>query len=190
MTKLSTTILFAVACVLVSTSAAQARQQLVRAQSSIEFVARQMGVTVRGKFEEFDAQIQVDPTRPTGSRARVTVHTGSATMGARETDTELRKPAWFDSRAFPKATFVTSSIKPRTGGMFDVVGTLTIKGVAVPLEFPVRMSQSGAITSITGSVPVRRLAFRIGDGEWADTSLVADEVMVTFKLSLSGVAKF
>jgi hypothetical protein len=32
------------------------------------------------------------------------------------------------------------------------------------------------------------LAFKIGDGAWADTSMVADEVQVKFKLQLSGVA--
>jgi len=32
--------------------------------------------------------------------------------------------------------------------------------------------------------------FKIGDGEWADTSMVADDVQVKFKLALSGVAKF
>ena len=36
-------------------------------------------------------------------------------------------------------------------------------------------------------LPIKRLAFKIGDGEWADTSMVADEVQVRFKLVLSGL---
>jgi polyisoprenoid-binding protein YceI len=52
------------------------------------------------------------------------------------------------------------------------------------------MMQAGAVTVATGVLPIKRLAFKIGDGEWADTSMVADDVQVKFKLSLSGVGKF
>ena len=33
------------------------------------------------------------------------------------------------------------------------------------------------------------LAFKIGENEWADTSMVADEVQVRFRLALTGVGK-
>ena len=33
------------------------------------------------------------------------------------------------------------------------------------------------------------LNFKIGDGDWKDTSMVADEVNVQFKLALTGVGK-
>jgi hypothetical protein len=33
------------------------------------------------------------------------------------------------------------------------------------------------------------LAFKIGDNEWSDTSMVADDVQVKFKFALTGVAK-
>jgi polyisoprenoid-binding protein YceI len=31
-------------------------------------------------------------------------------------------------------------------------------------------------------VPIKRLAFGIGDGEWKDTSVVADEVIIKFRI--------
>jgi hypothetical protein len=34
-----------------------------------------------------------------------------------------------------------------------------------------------------------RLWWRLGDGDWKDTSMVADEVNVQFKLALTGVGK-
>ena len=34
---------------------------------------------------------------------------------------------------------------------------------------------------------IKRLEFKIGEGEWADTSMVADEVQVKFKLALTGL---
>ena len=42
----------------------------------------------------------------------------------------------------------------------------------------------------TGSFSLKRLAYKIGEKEWADTSMVADDVQVKFKLSLTGVGKF
>ena len=168
---------------------AQAQQQLVPAQSSIEFTAKQMGVPMQGQFKKFDAQVAFDPAKLTSSRIRFTVDTGSATMGARETDAELPKPAWFNVVKFPHATFESSSIKALGGGKFDVAGKLTVKGSAVDVTVPVTLAQSGATTTATGTLPIKRLAFKIGDGEWADTSMVADEVQVKFKLALTGVGK-
>ncbi|MFM2348046.1 MAG: hypothetical protein RL654_2799, partial [Pseudomonadota bacterium] len=34
---------------------------------------------------------------------------------------------------------------------------------------------------------IKRLEFKIGEGDWADTSMVANDVQVKFKLNLSGV---
>jgi polyisoprenoid-binding protein YceI len=59
----------------------------------------------------------------------------------------------------------------------------------VDVLVPLTMTQTGAVTVATGVLPIKRLAFKIGDGEWADTSMVADDVQVKFKLSLSGVGK-
>ena len=52
---------------------------------------------------------------------------------------------------------------------------------------PVTLSQSGGYTTATGAFVIKRLDFRIGDGEWKDTSMVANDVQVKFKLSLTGV---
>ncbi len=54
---------------------------------------------------------------------------------------------------------------------------------------PVTLAQSGATTTATGAFPIKRLTFRIGEQEWSDTAMVADEVQVKFKLALTGVGK-
>ena len=62
-------------------------------------------------------------------------------------------------------------------------------GTARDVLVPVTLTQSGAVTTATGTLPLKRLAFKIGENEWADTSMVADDVQVKFKLALSGVGK-
>lgn len=166
-----------------------AQQALVPAQSEVQFTARQMGVPLEGHFTKFNAQVAFDPATLATSKITFTVDTGSATLGSRETDAELPKPAWFNVPKFPQAQFESSSIKALGGGKFEVAGKLTIKGNAQNVVVPVALAQSGATTTATGSLPIKRLAFKIGENEWADTSMVADDVTVKFKLALTGVPK-
>ena len=173
-----------------STLPALAQQKLVPAQSDISFTSKQMGVPVEGRFKKFDAQISFDPAKPQASRIAFTIDTGSATVGARETDVELPKPEWFNVGKFPQATFQSSAVKGLGGGRFEVAGKLSIKGSSQDVIVPVQLTQSGATTVAAGSFSLKRLTFKIGDGDWSDTSMVADEVQVRFKLTLSGVGKF
>ncbi|WP_422845824.1 YceI family protein [Acidovorax sp. M2(2025)] len=166
-----------------------AQQALVPAQSEVQFTARQMGVPLEGHFTKFNAQVAFDPAKLATSKITFTVDTGSATLGSRETDAELPKPAWFNVPKFPQAQFESSSIKALGGGKFEVAGKLTIKGNAQNVVVPVALAQSGATTTATGTLPIKRLAFKIGENEWADTSMVADDVTVKFKLALTGVPK-
>ena len=39
----------------------------------------------------------------------------------------------------------------------------------------------------TGSFALKRLDFKIGEGDWADTSVVANDVQVKFKLQIAGL---
>ena len=166
----------------------QQQQLLLPAHSSIDFTIRQMGVPVQGHFRQFGAQVAFDPARVQDSRIVLTIDIASATMGSRETDAELPKAEWFHTARFPQATFRSSSVRALDKNRLEVAGTLSIKGVARDVVVPVTLAQSGATTTATGTLALARLAYRIGTDEWADTSMVADEVQVRFKLALSGVA--
>lgn len=167
---------------------AQAQQALVPAQSEVVFVSRQMGVPVEGRFKTFSAQVAFDPAKLATSTIAFTVDTGSADI-SREANAELPKATWFNVAAFPKATFQSSSIKRVNASQFEVAGKLSIKGLSSDVVVPVTLAQSGATTTATGAFPIKRLAFRIGEREWADTSMVADDVQVKFKIALTGVPK-
>lgn len=181
------------ALVLVASPAAFAQQKLVPAQSSLNFVIKQMGVPVEGQFKVFDAQVAFDPAKLATSRIGFTVDIGSATMGTKEVDVEMPKPVWLSALKFPQATFQSSTIKALGGGKFEVQGKLSIKGNARDVTVPVTLAQAGAapgvVTTATGAFAIPRLAFKVGEAEWADTSMVADEVQVKFKLALSGLPK-
>lgn len=168
---------------------ALAQQKLLPAQSEIVFVSKQMGVPVEGRFRKFDAQLSFDPAKPQTSKIAFTVDTGSASLGVPETDAELPKAVWFNVPKFPQATFQSSAVKGLGGGKYEVAGKLTIKGNSHDVLVPVQLTQAGGVTTASGTFTIKRLSFKIGEAEWSDTSMVADEVQVKFKLALSGVGK-
>jgi polyisoprenoid-binding protein YceI len=168
-------------------SGAWAQQKLAAAQSEIAFTSRQMGVPVDGKFTRFDAQLTFDPKKPETSKVAFTVDLTSVSIGSGEVEAELAKPGWFDTKKQPQATFQSTAFKPAGAGKFDVSGKLSIKGQAQDVVVPVTVQQSGSNATATGTFTLKRLAYKIGDGEWNDTSIVADEVQVRFKLALTGL---
>jgi polyisoprenoid-binding protein YceI len=188
MNTFSTTALAAAAAFLVLVSQpALAQQKLDPARSEMVFVSKQMGVPVEGKFRKFDAQIAFDPKKPEAGKVSFTIDTGSATFGSPETDVEVVKPTWLGVAKFPQATFQSSAIKAVGAGRFEVAGKLAIKGSTHDVVVPVALAQAGGVTTATGAFALKRLEFKIGEGEWADTSMVANDVQVKFKLLLSGV---
>ena len=177
-----------VATALATAALAALAQQVLPAQSEISFVSKQMGVPVQGRFKLWTAQIAFDPKKPEAGKISFTIQTGSASFGSAETDAEVPKAPWFNVAKFPQASFQSSTIKALGGGKFEVHGALLIKGASQPVVVPVTLSQAGGASTASGSFVIKRLDFMIGDGEWADTSMVANDVQVKFKLALSGMA--
>ena len=161
--------------------------RLVPAQSEITFQVKQSGVPIDGRFRKFDAQVALDPKAPQTGTVAITVDTGSATVGFAESDAELPRAPWFDSARFPRAVFQSSAIKGLGGGRFQAAGKLDLKGTPHDLVVPVTVVQRGTQSTASGEFVVKRLDFRIGENEWADLSLVANDVRVRFKLVFTGL---
>jgi len=166
---------------------APAPAKLVHAQSEVSFVTKQMGVPVDGRFKKFDAQISLDPKKPESGTVAFSIDTGSASLGVPESDAEMPKANWFNVAKFPQASFKSTAIKGLGNGKFEVAGKLDIKGNARDIVVPVQITQSGVNSTAIGSFLIKRLDFKIGEGEWADTTVVANDVTVKFKLALTGL---
>jgi polyisoprenoid-binding protein YceI len=180
--------LTAAALLALASAGALAQQAIVPTKSEISFTSRQMGVPVDGKFGQWTAQLAFDPKKPEAGSVAFTIQTGSASFGAAETDAEVPKAAWFNVAKFPQASFKSSAIKLVGPGKLSVTGQLSIKGSSQTVVVPVTLSQAAGLTTATGAFAIKRLDFKIGEGEWADTSMVANDVTVKFKLAVTGVA--
>jgi len=161
--------------------------QLQAASSEIAFTTRQMGVPVEGRFGRFSAQVALDPKQPEGGSVSLAIDTASARFGSAELDAEVPKATWLNAAGFPQATFQSSTIKATGPGRFDVAGKLTIKGSAREIVVPVQLAAAGANHVASGNFTIRRLDFKVGEDEWADTSMLANDVQVRFRLTLAGL---
>jgi polyisoprenoid-binding protein YceI len=153
------------------------------AHSTVSAVFKQMNVPVESAFKSFNAQIDYDAARPDASKARLDIDTASLDLGDPEYNREIAKKEWFNSAKFPKASFVSTAIKAGGPGKLTVAGKLTIKGKTAEVSFPVIVKPEGGKQVFEGQLPIRRLAFDIGEGEWKDTSMVADEVIIKFRVA-------
>ena len=153
------------------------------AKSSVSAVFKQMNVPVEAKFTKFTAQVDYDSNKPQNSKATVDIDIPSFDLGDPDYNREVQKKEWFNGSQFPKASFVSTKIQSSAPGKLDVSGKLTIKGKSADVSFPLTVRKEGALQIFEGSLPIKRLAFSIGEGEWKDTSIVADEVVIKFRVT-------
>jgi len=132
--------------------------------------------------------VSMDPKQPEAGSVGLAIDTASARFGSAELDAEVPKPTWLNATGFPQATFQSSRIKAAGPGRFEVEGKLSIKGSTRELVVPVQLVPAGANHVASGSFTIKRLDFKVGEAEWSDTSMLANDVIVRFKLSLAGLA--
>lgn len=166
---------------------AQPLFKMVPADSRVAFVSKQMGVPVEGQFRRFEVQVTFDASKPESSSVAMQVDTASATLGVPMIDMELSKAPWFDVARHPKADFHSTAVKALGDGRYEIAGRLSLKGHARELVVPVTLAQMDRRLVASGGFALRRLDFDVGDREWRDTSMVADEVQIRFKLTLAAV---
>lgn len=150
-------------------------------RSSITFVSRQMNVPMNGRFKRFAAQIAIDPARPENGRAQIDIDVASIDSGSSEGDEEAKTKDWFDTPRFPRATFVSQTVKAVGGGKYQALGKLYIKGRSKDVATPFVLRPDAGGIWFEGGFTLRRLEFGIGSGSWGDTSTVADEVQIRYK---------
>lgn len=171
------------ASVLASAVAIAAPLKTDPAKSSVTATFKQMGVPVEAKFKQFTAQIDYDAAKPAASKATVEIQTASLDLGDPDYNKEVTKKEWFNTAQFPKASFVSTAIAPAGAGKFNVAGKLTIKGRSANVNFPLSVKTEAGKQVFEGQLPIKRLAFNIGEDEWKDTSMVADEVVIKFRVA-------
>lgn len=171
---------------LIATQAAGQVRAVDMAKSRLAFVyTLEKKIAVEGRFPKFDARVVFDEKQPEKGSVKLEVDIVAIDTGTSDGDAEVKQGVWFDTSRFPKATFLSHSIKRRGERHYEALGTLSIKGTPreVAIPFTVAKAAGGGLDA-KGSFTIRRLLFSVGVGQWADPNQVADEVEVKFNLLL------
>ena len=167
------------------TASGSARAQAVDlAKSEISFGFKQENVPGTGKFRKFTAQVSFDAAKPEGTKASIEVDVNSIDFGDDNWNRDALGTSWFNGKQFPKSTFTVTGAKSIGGGRFEAPGKFTLKGITRDISVTFIAKADAGGTLIEGSAPLKRLDYKIGEGSWADTAVVANEVAVRFKLYL------
>jgi polyisoprenoid-binding protein YceI len=178
-------ILRALAIALLLCPAALAGPREADARSGkLEFTATQADARFSGAFKRFHVTLDFDPAAPARGRLDVSVEAASIDTQDEERDEILRGTDFFAAAKYPEAVYHATRFE-RAGSGWRAVGELTIRGVRKPLPVSFTLADSAGTTVMKGSASLKRLDFGLGQGEWASTEWVGDDVDVRFELTLS-----
>lgn len=179
--KLATPLLLAFALPSLASAADYAVQP---AGSKLGFSGSFQGQSFDGTFGTWTAAINYDATKLATSKFDVEVDLASVKTGDKDRDGALPGSDFFNIAKFPKAHFVTSGFR-QNGAQVVADGNLTLRGVTKPVSLNVTFKPqgTGATMDVTGTV--KRLDFGVGGGDYADTSVIANEVKINAHLVLT-----
>jgi polyisoprenoid-binding protein YceI len=162
--------------------------QLQPDKSAVTFAYKQMNVPMEGRFNRFSGRISFDPSKPTAAQAEIAIELASIDTGSPEGNDEVAGKLWFNTKQFPVARFVSTSIKPLGNNRFEVAGKMSIKGRTHDVTTPATFRQAGQQGVFEGSFVLKRADYGIGEGMWADFGTVANEVQIKFRLVAAAAA--
>jgi len=151
--------------------------------STISFRTSWSGSAIGGGFKAWKADIRFSPDALDRSSVRVAVDTGSGFGNYNEVTSGLPGELWFDAPKCPEAVFVADAFERLGPERYRAAGTLTMKGVSRPLEFPFTLKIEGKTATMSAEIPLDRTLFGIGTGQYADTATIPAEVVVGVKLN-------
>ena len=91
------------------------------AKSKINFTSKLMGSTINGSFDQFGGVVNFNPDNPEKAKADIWIALASFNAGGDELRDEAQGKEWFNSKIFPRAQFVSETIK-KLGIQLMVVG--------------------------------------------------------------------
>lgn len=120
------------------------------------------------RFAASSGQLTWDPENPQAIKLDVTVDTKPYT-GPIVYKIDIAAPAMLDVAAFPKARFVSNSVRLTGGNKADVVGQLTLWGETRPAVIHAELigagqGMSGTVAGFTGTLDIDTAQFKKNPG--------------------------
>ena len=158
---------------------------VVPGKSEIAFTMKQMGVNFDGRFKAWKADIVFKTAALDQSKATIDIDLASLDLASADSEAEARDALWFNTPKFPVAHFASTSFRSLGGDRYEVAGKLALKGITRDCVVPIAIKADAAGNRVAeGAFLLKRLEYKIGEGEWADTATVADDIRVRVRIVL------
>ena len=108
-----------------------------KAHSEAGFKVRHLLSKTAGRFTDFNGRIQLDPAKPESSSVEFRIRATSVDTDVEDRDKHLRSADFFDVANHPEIVFRSESIRSAGKDRYDVIGTLSIRGIEKRVTLPV-----------------------------------------------------
>ncbi len=110
----------------------------------IQFKIPHLGYSMLlGRFNKFEGSFTFDKENPSNSKVSITIDTASIDSNHPKRDKHLRSDDFLDVKKFPKATFVSTSLKVTGEDTALLKGELTLHGVTRQIDIDIKQIGEG-----------------------------------------------
>lgn len=115
-----------------------------KSHAVISFTVDHLGFSdVKGVFQEFDAEIDLDPDAVENSSVRFVIDAASVNTFWPKRDEHIRGEDFLNVEAYPNIVFESTEITPTGGDTAEVQGNLTIRDVTRQVTFEAELNKMG-----------------------------------------------
>lgn len=133
-----------------------------------------------GNFKDFKGTIHFDEADLANSKFDVSIDVSSISTGNGMMNKKAQIEEWFNAAKYPQIKFVSSKIE-KSDKLYNVTGTLKIKGTSKVTKIPVTYTKSGESAKFSGSFSVKRSDFKVGH----KSDAVPDVMKIEFSIPVA-----
>lgn len=172
--------------------------QIDNAHSQIQFTVRHMMISrVRGWFEKFSGEFEIDENNPADSKIDVRIEAASINTREPQRDAHLRSPDFLDAEKYPYLTFTSKRVEVLDSTHAKLYGDLTIRDVthevAMDVEYNGQAKSPWGTTSLgfNGHTVINRKDWDLTWNKALETGgvLVGEEITIDIELELVQVVE-
>jgi len=146
--------------------------------SSLNFIIKNFGIEVTGKFTGLEGDITFDPANLTTSAFDVSIDAASVNTDNSLRDSHLRDDSYFDVKYYPRIHFVSTKVTGGKNGAFVITGKLTIKKTTTVISFPFSAIASNDGYLFKGTFNIKRKDYDVGG-----TNTISNELEVSLNIA-------
>ncbi|MFY0596101.1 MAG: cytochrome b/b6 domain-containing protein [Cognatishimia sp.] len=141
-------------------------------EGTISIEITQFGGPVTGSFADWTAQISFDEKLTEGPLGNTVVEIAIGSLSLGSVTQQAMGADFFDVAGFPTAQFSAEIFADPNGDeQYLAQGTVTLKGVSVPVTLPFQLAIDQNIATMRGQTSLNRQDFGIGDNMPDETNL-------------------